>query len=318
MTSQATTATAALRRSADHIPFVRGLVHLSPQYFTGSVIENRCGLQVFKVIGKRAAWHLRKARHAPEFADHIRTMQRDGVLVIPDFLTAEAFSEVRAEFERIKAEMRFKQHGNVAEGLLNDAHVYFDSEGAKYPAIKKHLQQSGLIRAVAAAVMRRDPGAGPNGAVSVFQRNPSATAELDNDTENQLHADLHTSTVKVFFYLNDIDAGNGALIYAKGSHKVTLARLRHEYLIGVHTAKLKRGDHNIPEELLVHRGEHRRVIISARHQQAMNLKETQIAGRANTLVIADMMGMHRRGEFTEDAPRETVMLNFRHLEKCFF
>jgi len=45
------------------------------------------------------------------------------------------------------------------------------------------------------------------------------------------------------------------------------------------------------------------------------LAETQICVKPNTLVIANNMGFHRRGEFTCDTPRKALLINFRNSEK---
>ena len=37
-------------------------------------------------------------------------------------------------------------------------------------------------------------------------------------------------------------------------------------------------------------------------------------GKANTAVLANVMGLHRRGVFYKDVPRQIVYLNFRLME----
>jgi hypothetical protein len=54
------------------------------------------------------------------------------------------------------------------------------------------------------------------------------------------HADVNYPTVKVFWYLNDVDESNAAYIYAKGSHKMSLKRLLFEYKLSVRYAKNKK------------------------------------------------------------------------------
>ena len=65
-------------------------------------------------------------------------------------------------------------------------------------------------------------------------------AALDEQhVEALLHADTHYPTVKAWLFLTDIDENNGAFVYSKGSHKLSFARVRHEYEISVNTARMR-------------------------------------------------------------------------------
>jgi hypothetical protein len=294
---------------------VRGLTHQNPPYFVGSVIENRLGLQVFRTLGKNIAWRLRKSPVAPEIREYVEILNRDGVLIIPDFLSTLKFSLIREEFHRLQSHLVFKPFKDVPRGKIHVARFPLKDHDESFPYIKEYLEANSLILQLVPAVIKRPVTSGPEVLINVYRKADDAAPE--NDVETILHADLHIPTVKAFYFLNDIDESNGAFVYVKGSHKFTIDRLRHEYDISVRTAKLKRGDDDIPEHLLVTRGPHKRNIISESSLRKMNAVETSICGKANTLVIANNMGFHRRGEFTSDQPRATILLNFRHLEPCF-
>lgn len=249
-----------------------------------------------------------------ETIDHVKTIERDGVLVIPDFLSERQFSLVREEFERARNKFELGEFRNVTNGRLKVS-KYFVSDGEEeFKYMREFLQENQFIQHIASATIRRLIASKPIMVISVFRQNDSG---LDNDIENILHADLHTSTVKAFFYLNDIDESNGAFIYAKGSHRLSFNRIRHEYDMSVRTAKLRRGDSDIPESLLATRGPNKRNLISGEYMRKLKVVETQFAGKANTLLIANNMGFHRRGEFYGERSRETILLNFRHLEHPF-
>lgn len=300
---------------AKRVPGVRGLTHKNPPYFVGSVIENRLGLQVFRTLGKNIAWHLRQSHVAPEVREYVDILNRDGVLVIPNFLSTPEFSRIREEFDRLETQLVFKPFKDVPRGKIHVARFPLKDQDGNFPYIKKYLQANSLILKLVPAVIKRPLTSGPEVLINVYRKADDTAPE--NDVETILHADLHIPTVKVFYFLNDIDESNGAFVYAKGSHKFTIDRLRHEYDISVRAAKLKRGDNDIPEHLLATRGPHKRNIISESSLRRINAVETSICGKANTLVIANNMGFHRRGEFTSDQPRATILLNFRHLEPCF-
>ena len=122
---------------------------------------------------------------------------------------------------------------------------------------------------------------------------------------NHLHADVHYPTAKAWLLLHDVDESNGAFVYAKGSHKMGLGRLLYEYDVSVRVAKAKRegtmgtilpaGAGRLPIELQLRR---------------MGIRETTLGGKANTLVIANVGGFHRRGEFVEGRRREQIQMKF--------
>ncbi len=302
-------------RLARNTPLVRGLTHTECPYHTGSVIENRLGLQIGKVIDKHLAWCLRGSHVAADVKNYTEVMSREGVLSIPNFLAENEFQRVREEFARAQSRLVYAKVRNAQMGKLEVAKFSLSDENDDFPYTIKCLQQNRVILQIASAVIRRPISSKPSLTINVHRMVDSLA--VDNDIENILHADLHTPTVKAFFYLNDVNEANGAFIYAKGSHKFSLSRLRYEYDISVRTAKLKRGDSDIPEHLLNTRGFNKRNIVSEKCRRSMKIVEKSICGKANTLVIANNMGFHRKGEFTDESARETILLNFRHLERPF-
>lgn len=49
---------------------------------------------------------------------------------------------------------------------------------------------------------------------------------------------------------------------------------------------------------------------TARQLARMGIGETTLGGKANTLVIANVGGFHRRGEFVEGRRREQIQMKF--------
>jgi len=300
---------------AQKLPLVRGFTHEVSPYFAGSVIENRLGLQVFRTVGKHLSRELRSNQATEQIARYVDTIKRDGVLAIPEFLAPAQFAEVLKEVEGLQDRLSFKPFRGTVEGKLSIASIELNGNPEKFPAIHQHLQKNPLILALASAVIKRKQKSLPPVTINIYKcDDPNAP---DNDIENVLHADLHAPTVKAFFYVNDIDESNGAFVYAKGSHRFSINRLRHEYDLSIRAAKLKKNGSSFPSELVAVRGTSRRPTISPRFRQLMQIQETAICGKANTLVMTNNMGFHRRGEFKGKTSRKTILINFRHLEHCF-
>mgnify|MGYP000259344509 FL=1 len=51
--------------------------------------------------------------------------------------------------------------------------------------------------------------------------------------------------------------------------------------------------------------------------ESAGFKPTPMEGKANTLVLANTMGFHRRGEFHNTKPREYAHLDFNYLESLY-
>jgi hypothetical protein len=124
--------------------------------------------------------------------------------------------------------------------------------------------------------------------------------------EYMLHADTHYPTFKAWFYLNDITERNGAFVYVRGSHRLSLERLKYEYDASIRVAKAKRD--GIWRQLLYGHSCGIRDDFLTR----LGLREQAIRGPANTLV-ANTTGFHCRGAFSCEEPRETVHLDWRSL-----
>jgi hypothetical protein len=122
---------------------------------------------------------------------------------------------------------------------------------------------------------------------------------------NHLHADVHYPTAKAWLFLHDIDESNGAFVYAKGSQRLTSARLAYEYDASIRAARASRAGtlrRTMPYTVLR--------MPTERQMRAMGISETVMGGRSNTLLVASVMGFHRRGEFDEGRSREQIQITF--------
>jgi hypothetical protein len=142
-----------------------------------------------------------------------------------------------------------------------------------------------------------------------------AGTEYVADAEAVLHADRHFPTIKAYYSLNGSTEDNGAYVWVPGSHRLSLARLRHEYEYSIRQAiYTDYGADALPPDL-VQAG---MVKISPKHLTAMGVKERSILTEPNTMVISNNFGFHRRGYFRSGAVREQIRLVFHYLEEPFY
>lgn len=294
-------------------PFLRAFAHRVPPYHVGSVLENRLGLQVARCLSRKVSFALRREPEPVRAPRAAETLRERGVVVLRDFLPPEVWQGVRAEYDRLLARTDFDAYRKTGgeEHSMRAVRSSLDDHAAHYPMTLQHLGRHPVLLELASTVLRRDlRGKRARADYLVLQR----AADLDDDIENILHADVHYPTAKAFFYLDDVTERNGPFVYAPGTHKASWARLRYEYDMSVRKAKLDRGDRDIPAHLVRQRGVERRNVLAPEQRKAMDVAETPIVAPANTLIVANTMGFHRRGGFEPGQRRGIVLLNFRHFE----
>jgi hypothetical protein len=275
-------------------------------YHRGPVAVNRLGYQVFRAAYKSAAWHLRAAPPPPAYEDSVRALDRDGCVALPNFLPDDVFEQVRAEYDRSRANLPYEvfivEDNGVVEELL-DARVH----AQHFPTTIATLAESERLLAIVSGSLRR-PVSAPRLSARHWQRKASPPKPRGFGHvvgANYVHADMHYPTFKAWLYLNDIDESNGAFQFALGSHKMTLPRLAYEYDASVRVARSRSNGSAAELAYAVVREP------SERQKALMKLQCTSMCGKRNTLVIANTQGFHKQGEFGIGAVREAYNLCFR-------
>lgn len=301
-----------VRQFLRDIPVVRSINRSGPKYHVGSVFENKAGSQILRVLFKHCLWRIRAGVPGNDILVFASQLDQDGVLVIENFLSDDAFEAVCNEYESVIGTFALKPYKDVDEGYLYRTQVPLSKGAERLVLIEKHFRNNQFLNSIASFVIRRKIRMEPE----VFlDRYKSVTEEgVDNDIENILHADLHIPTVKMFYYLNQVTEENGAFVYAKGSHRLSLARLRHEYDLSIREAKLKAGL-PVAAHLLETRANETRNIVDPENYKRMGLVETSINVKPNTLVVANNMGFHRRGEFKAGRERKALLIIYRNAER---
>ena len=297
------------------LPIIRCGGRTTPPYYIGTVLENRLGLQVCRIVGKSLTRKLRKKSSSEAIRPYLETLDRDGVLAIENFLDDGQLAAVVDEFEKANAGCELKAYKNVENARLFRCQLRVSDVPERYATIRDIFEYNALLNDIASAMIRRDLKQHPDIVLDTYQC--ANVHGIDNDIENILHADLHVPTVKMFFYLSSADSENGAFVFANGSHKLTRTRLVHEYRFSIRQAKL-RSNGSVPGALLERRGSEVRNTISNAVLERMKVSETQICVKPNTLVVANNMGFHRRGEFTCERPRKALLINYRNAEPLYW
>lgn len=282
------------------------LFRRTPRYHIGGTVVNKVGLQVVRVLMRNLALSVRPSHVHRDVKEYVDILERDGVVVIPNFLPETHFSEIMRDYRQSRQEAQIGGYQTEwVHGLIRESRN-FSAEQQRYPSFRKYIEENPCIYRIVSAVLKTRIKYSAPVYAEVFH-NPAPTAS-NIDAENILHADLHFPTIKLWLYLSDVSAKNGALTYATGSHKLSNVRLAHEYDLSIRQAKLKNGREREFSERLLDRGRNK---IDGAVLHKMGATEKQVCGKANTLVVTNNFGFHKRGVFHTTDLRETLTMSFR-------
>jgi len=299
-----------LKKIARKFPVIRGLTRETTPYLCGSVLENRLGYQVLRMATRRLSPLVRHKSFQFANADQLETLDRDGILTVPNYLEAEAFAKLRQEVEQLTPRMQFRPLRGSGAGRMDHAQLNLnDLELSACPELGALIKDP-LLKELAAAVMPKDTIRDPSIFIDFFKRSEFAD-QPDNDIEAFLHSDLHLPTAKAWLLLEPVTLDNGPFMYAKGSHKLSSERYRHEYEMSVLSARLRQGSLPADHPKLGSAGPHRRIVLKDADYARLGIEETPITGEANTLIVTNTFGFHRRGSFKPGTIRKWILLNFR-------
>jgi len=232
---------------------------------------NKLGAQPFRIWLAEKRYALRGKKVSEELKPYVETLERDGIVVIENFLPKEQFEELEAQcllaleneertrikhdgpnvytninFPKLKAykQVRSVLGSTKVQGLFNAAERR--SFGQEY--IAKHLTT--LVQ-------------GPEGELT--------------DPETQLHEDTFFNTFKAWLYITDVELEDAPFVFVKGSHKNDVTKRMS-----------KSFDYSLKKDKINSRR------ISKEELAELGMKETHYVAKKNTLVMANTLGFHRR------------------------
>ena len=259
-----------------------------------STVLNLMGAQVFRALVARLAYKIRHPAVPDAVADRVAELNRDGIVVLRDFLPPEQFERVRAECAWLDTQpdqIATFQHGpttldsvairNFPERVLPSMYGFYNDP---------------RLRGIFTAAEQRPVNlteAGERESLTHGETGGDAGGTIDPQTE--LHSDIFFNTHKAWFYLDDVRIEDGPLAYVKGSHRLTLARLGFVY-----RDSWKRKPESDPSRR-----------ISPDEQRRCEADETVVTCSRNTLVVVNTCGYHRRLQGRPGRRRYALHLSIR-------
>lgn len=241
------------------------------------------------------------------------TFQRDGITVMPNYLPSDGFASIKMEALRIFADAADNNPiaGNAARkgfgekqpfaggfdrydgGTLNR---FLDITEEGTPECYKFASSLAIsqLYCQAAGTIKRP---------AKFQLYQTIHGDDSTNPDNQklLHRDTFHSAIKLWYFFKDVELEQGPLEYVVGSHRMGEKRLKWEHQKSVRASSGKRG--------ATQGGAFR---ASAADLRYMDLPQpTSFPVKANTLILADIRGFHRRGHAETHSERLGIYANFR-------
>jgi hypothetical protein len=269
----------------------------------GNWTANRLGLHVGRILLFDLLDRVHRAFHSPLGEDRrwLGELRREGVVAIPDFLPGPRFAVLQEEVLGVLRDSleRFPPRANDRPGFgaKEPFDIGFDRfdggtlnrfvrlDAGLTPATLDMVRSRRFSRLYRAAQGRRFP----TSAVSLYytRHGPQSVHDLQKD----LHSDTFHTSIKLWYFAADVPPEAGPFEYVRGSHLSTPRRLAWEYRrsLGARHHPLDCGGaFRITEEEVRDLG---------------YPAPSSLAVPANTLVIADTNGFHRRGHAETGAER---------------
>ncbi len=250
----------------------------------GNRVLNVMGLHVFRTVLAAAVTRFRFLCLRNFIGPGQRAaFHRDGYILVKNYLPDEEFTALNTEIRSLKGEVRECVQGDT----LTHRILLTDKVLSALPACRRLLSSAGFGKLLKYAASRN------SSPIYYVQSIKSNVVDGAPDPQRTLHSDTFHSTMKAWLFLDDVSDRNGPFTYVSGSQRLTLKRLLWEYRNSVKGSTLEnsyaaRGSLRVTDDDL---GE-------------MGLEQpTVFKVPANTLVIANTNGFHRRGAATEASNR---------------
>lgn len=288
--------------------FINKILLKKPSMYTSSVVLNVLGAQPIRTfyLWARRSVHP-KLNLKPEYRGALIELEKNGAVVIPNFLSPEDYAKFKAEFDTLSPNFP-PDYSEIALPHVDRLSIH-DAKVSSFT--KKLFLESPMIHALLLGYMRRKYHFQWNAYLTKIYLSQEELDKPKNGGTNNIHFDAPTRVLKFFYYVTDTTEENSALYYCKGTQKRgSLSRLWLEYKLSIRFAMNKWNPNNEGEYLAADPW----VKLTPEEIKKYNLIEKPINVKGNTLVAADVGAFHRRGAFLKAGKRETLEINFREIE----
>lgn len=203
-------------------------------------------------------------------AEDVAAFERDGYVLKYPALPEKDFEAMRAELMQTPLPSREMHQGPTTTRMA--------ALTKAVPLTRNFANGSGIRQLMGYA-------SGRSGAPVVFLQTVFAdAAQKGADPQTAMHSDTFHSTAKMWLFLEDVGEEDGPFVYVPGSHRLTPERLEWEYTQSL-TARDDPRLHHTLGSFRIGEGD----LSSLGYGQPR-----PFAAKANTLIVADTYGFHKR------------------------
>lgn len=244
---------------------------LSSQKMIRNKFINQLGAQPARIWLAKQRYSFRPKYLTEPITPYIKTLQEEGVVVIPDFLPQEEFNTlekachlaldqeertvIREDGPNFYTNIDSSKLGNYPE--IIEAFKNKKIEQLFKAAERRDIKLDEIVRLLSCLIQGEDNG--------------------KKDPETVLHEDTFHNTHKGWLYITDVELPNAPFVYVKESNKHSK------------TNRYKKSfDYSLKKDNILSRR------ISDEELKELNLKESVFIAKKNTFVMANTLGFHRR------------------------
>ncbi|QIL03369.1 phytanoyl-CoA dioxygenase family protein [Sphingomonas sinipercae] len=185
----------------------------------GSRRLNRAGLHAWRLkAAHRLAWSRRRRLTAAIPAGWRQAFDRDGFVVVPDFLPTATFDRLRNALLEGQFDARAQQQGDTVTRRVPIGPDLLDAVPELRPLLRDRRWR-GLLAYVAST--KSEP-------LYYIQTVAGGIADGPPDPQLELHSDTFHPSLKAWLFLTDVGHEDRPLTYVPGSHRLTEERLEWE------------------------------------------------------------------------------------------
>lgn len=210
----------------------------------------------------------------------------NGFIAIDNFLSDEEFAALEKEAIAFKGEIREARQGDT----LTHRGVLSPDVLQQHPAINNVLNSKKLSR------LARFSGGHFRAPLYYLEQVKNKYCEGSADPQKTLHNDTFHPSMKVWFFIDDVEPDMGPFTFVPKSHKLSWKRLKWHYWMSIGAKENTNALHA--------RGSTR---YSLDDLKTLGLSEPHaFTVKKNTLLIVNVFGIHRRGDSSKKSTRLAI------------
>lgn len=285
-----------------------------PRTYRGGALVNSVGFHLLRSAAIRIM-------NRPRSTHTSVGLNEQGIVVVPECLSAVEFEALKDAFHKaltpstevaIPAEedvgsqvIKRSLRPNSCEPMATDVAEKLDAcqtvRSTVYPALPMCVQDCPHVVAWHQRGFVDDPSVSA-WELAAYPGAPPVRNTRMLDTQGVWHTDFSAPVYKAFYYVSDVSVTDGPFEYLEGSHRANPARLALDYRSSIRAASDRKGNRHSRRPVRV---EHRFL------PEQLLKKRVSVSAPANTLIIANTYGYHRRGNLAPGRSRAIVVLSWK-------